>query len=81
MLVYVFLDGSRILAKDTDDLVKKLYRQNYNFSRADNAGDYMIEVADRALRALHRIVRFDSTENFVADLQKSGFIVRTSLVN
>ncbi len=40
----------------------------------------MIQASDRLLM-FHHVIRFDSAENFVSDLFKSGLIVEASFAN
>lgn len=66
-------DGQYVVdAASPEDLVKKLHRASHA-PTADDA-TWMHQVSDRTMTQSGDKLRYDTAENFVADLMKFGFV-------
>lgn len=80
MNIYVFNDGNRYRAKNAQELVTVLRNDPASLDKARTDEEYMFQAAERLLM-LHYVIRFDTAENFVSDLLKTGLIVEASFAN
>jgi hypothetical protein len=71
-------DGVSFMAKGPLDFIVQMRERAFHPGK--NVEDYMFEFSERALFSLHVVVRFDTPQNFVADLKKHG-IIDVFLVN
>ena len=65
-------DGLNFVAKNQHDFVKQL--RTAAFHPTKDLEDYMFQFSERALFALHVVVRYDTPENFVEDLLRHNII-------
>ena len=85
--IYILASGEKVCARTPHDLIEHLRHGHgsSSFGSFDNSSEsieqYMFRFSERCLFSLKRIVRFDTAENFVADLKKVGVIERILSAN
>lgn len=74
MIKYKLKDGGTIIAVDSQDFVNKL-RESSKFDSDSSSEEYMKNFAERYFIQTGNHIRFDTPDNFLADLKKVKYIV------
>ncbi len=83
VVIYVLSSGEKVRANSPEELITYM-RENTGLGMDDpseSLDTYMFRVSERVLLSIQQVVRIDSPENFVSDLQKCGMITHAIMAN
>lgn len=79
-VIYILSTGEKIRANSASELIQFL--REGTFDNADESdAQYMFRFSERVLLTLQRVVRIDTPENFIKDLQTVGMIAHAIVAN
>ena len=79
-MLYIFPSGEKVMARTPVEFVQ--YMKQGSFDKpGETLEQYMFRFSERCLMSMHAVVRIDTPENFIRDLQKCGLVTHIVEVN